>query len=95
MRGGWIANTFLDYNGDGYLLYPDKDGKPLSSIRLECLRDGFEDYEYLALLKKLGGDASIPEELVAGTRVFSSEPELLIQKREKVADEIEKLLEKQ
>ncbi len=95
LRGGWIANTFLDYNGDGYLLYPDKDGKPLSSIRLECLRDGFEDYEYLALLKKLGGDASIPEELVAGTRVFSSEPELLIQKREKVADEIEKLLEKQ
>jgi len=94
LRGGWKANTFLDYNGDGYLLYPDKDGGPLSSVRLECLRDGFEDYEYLALLKSLGGEAAVPSELVAGTRVFSSDPALLMRTRDRIAQEIEKRVEK-
>lgn len=36
-------------NGDGNLIYPGPDG-PLSSIRLENIRDGLEDYEYLHLL---------------------------------------------
>lgn len=92
LRGGWIANTFLNYNGDGYFLYPGKDDKPISSIRLECLRDGFEDYEYLALLQRLGGDASIPEELVAGPSVFSSDENVLRSTRDKIAVEIEALL---
>ncbi len=44
--------------GDGSLLYPGKkvgvDG-PVSSIRLELLREGLQDYEYLAMLaKKIG-----------------------------------------
>ncbi|OQA81900.1 MAG: hypothetical protein BWY31_03567 [Lentisphaerae bacterium ADurb.Bin242] len=34
------------------LLYPGKDGTPLSSIRLENIRDGIEDYEVLALLEE-------------------------------------------
>ncbi|HET6250355.1 MAG TPA: glycoside hydrolase domain-containing protein, partial [Tepidisphaeraceae bacterium] len=29
----WVANAFGHYNGDGYLIYPGPDGKPLSSIR--------------------------------------------------------------
>jgi hypothetical protein len=36
-------------NGDGNLIYPGPD-RPLSSIRLENIRDGLEDYEYLYLL---------------------------------------------
>ena len=48
----WVANTFGEYNGDGYLLYPGADLKPCSSIRLDALRDGLEDYEYLWLLKE-------------------------------------------
>jgi len=36
-------------NGDGNLIYPGP-GRPLSSIRLENIRDGLEDYEYLHLL---------------------------------------------
>ena len=40
-------------NGDGMLVYPGPDVTPISSIRLECIRDGIEDYEYLALLKRL------------------------------------------
>ncbi len=36
-------------NGDGFLVYPGADG-PVNSIRWECIRDGIEDYDYLALL---------------------------------------------
>jgi hypothetical protein len=49
----WTANAFGHYNGDGYLLYPGEDGKPCSSIRLEALREGLEDYEYLWTLDDL------------------------------------------
>jgi hypothetical protein len=36
------------HNGNGYLIYPG----PLPSVRLKQLRDGLEDYGYLAELKK-------------------------------------------
>ena len=46
------ANYYIRYpNGDGYLAYPGKDG-PISSIRLEAVRDGAEDYEYLRILQE-------------------------------------------
>ena len=44
------GQTFPGANGDGSLLYPGRDGQPVDSIRWECLRDGFEDYEVLCLL---------------------------------------------
>ena len=53
----WKANTFGRYNGDGHLIYPGADRKPYSSIRLEALRDGFEDYEYLWTLDALVKEA--------------------------------------
>src|SRR5262249_9543362 len=40
-------------NGDGFLLYPPKNGDLVSSIRWELLREGEEDFEYL--LKLAGG----------------------------------------
>ncbi len=43
-------NTQWGQNGNGLLYYPGPEG-PISSIRLEVLRDGLEDYEYLYLLK--------------------------------------------
>ena len=39
-------------NGDGQLIYPGPDGGPLSSVRLECIRHGIEDYEMLARLQR-------------------------------------------
>ena len=51
----WITNTCVAANGDGYLMYPGPDGTPLSSIRLEAIRDGMEDYEYLHLLSEVLG----------------------------------------
>ncbi|OFX29426.1 MAG: hypothetical protein A2W92_13360 [Bacteroidetes bacterium GWA2_42_15] len=92
LRGGWKANTFNDYNGDGYLTYPGPDALPLASLRLANLRDGFEDYEYLYLLKKLGGNPASIQQVVAGPLDFTSDPELLYHVREEVAKEIEKLI---
>lgn len=42
-------NTYNDCNGDGQLLYPGSDyglSKPISTLRLESIREGNEDYEY-------------------------------------------------
>ncbi len=44
-------NTLWNQNGNGSLLYPGPDG-PVPSIRLEVLRDGMEDYDYLSLLSQ-------------------------------------------
>jgi hypothetical protein len=38
-------------NGDAFLVYPGADG-PVDSIRWETIRDGIEDYDYLALLSE-------------------------------------------
>jgi hypothetical protein len=40
--------------GDGWLLYPGPHGEPLSSVRFENVRDGFEDAELLLMLNARG-----------------------------------------
>lgn len=40
--------------GDGWLLYPGPKGDPLSSVRFENLRDGFEEAELLRVLAGRG-----------------------------------------
>jgi hypothetical protein len=63
------------YNGDGNLFYPGPDG-PFSSVRLENIRDGIEDWEshfvlrdcveaLEAKLKKGGPTSTIPQPLLA------------------------------
>lgn len=51
-------------NGDGSLICPGPDG-PLSTIRLENIRDGLEDYEYLytlaEIVRQVGRLPSTPE----------------------------------
>ncbi len=99
----WVANSFGDYNGDGYLVYPGPNNTLLSSIRFEALRDGFEDYEYLAILKKrLAGktgaaaDAArklldLPDALCKKDLSYTNDPKVLFDVRHKVAEAIEKL----
>lgn len=41
-------------SGDGYLLYPGRPyglNKPIASLRLEAIRDGSEDYDYMKILE--------------------------------------------
>jgi hypothetical protein len=49
---GSLDDPFIDLfgNGEGVLVYPGTSG-PVSSIRLEMLREGLEDMEYLMLLR--------------------------------------------
>jgi len=50
-------NSKLMYNGEGSLVYPSRavgyDGIA-PSLRVKALRDAIEDYEYLAILERLG-----------------------------------------
>ncbi|HEV2396935.1 MAG TPA: glycoside hydrolase domain-containing protein [Candidatus Sulfotelmatobacter sp.] len=47
------ANTQLLPAGDAFIVYPDRAGKSVySSIRLETMREGIEDYELLMLLRQ-------------------------------------------
>ena len=47
------------FNGEGLLVYAAKSG-PQPSIRLKAFRDGLEDIEYCALLRKLPADKLTP-----------------------------------
>ena len=100
----WNTFTFSDVNGDGHLIYPGPGGKPVSSIRLECIRDGIEDYEYLYLLNELvsrgkGSPAFLAkgkklletEEVVRSLTDYTLDPEPLLRNREAIAQTIEKL----
>jgi hypothetical protein len=66
----WRNDAGQPHNGDGQLIYPGPDRLPLPSIRLENLRDGIEDYEYLWLLRDAvatlkKADAEKHKELIA------------------------------
>jgi hypothetical protein len=87
-------------NGDGFLVYPGAAG-PVSSIRWEVIRDGIEDYDYLALLRdrlgRLGRDEADSERAARVRKVldlsallpdlisFSRNPKDLSRKRDEIA----------
>jgi len=105
-------------NGDGRFLYPPvavADGNPdapvleppVASIRLEMLRDGLEDFEYLVILRDLveqaeaegdGADLDAyrelletPAEITTSTTQFTWDPAPIEAHREKVARAIASL----
>jgi len=80
--------------GDGSLLYPGRkigvDG-PICSLRLEMIRDGFEDYEYLTLLEKLRGREEVERvigEVVKDMTNFTKDVGTLLKVRARIAKEI-------
>ncbi len=53
------GNDFFDCYGNGVLLYCGADFDeygPVSSLRLENVRDGIEDFEYLTMLEQIYGE---------------------------------------
>jgi hypothetical protein len=104
-------------NGDGRFLYPpaavfsSSEGPvldpPIESIRWEMLRDGIEDYEYLAILRRLieQKKASLPAERIAelhrllevpaevtsSLKDFAKDPAPIEKRRDEVAQAIEGL----
>ncbi len=101
---GFLCSDGGVLNGEGSLLYPgnrvarhsgqpDVDG-PVSSVRLELLREGIEDYEYLWLLAALGDPGLADEtvrELVSGVSAFTRNPEELYAARRTMARRIAEL----
>ncbi len=105
-------------NGDGRFIYPPEaaaDAKPaqpvpagpVDSIRWEMLRDGIEDYEYLAILKRLiqthqtklsvnqrqqyAELLNVPESITKDMTHFTKDPSPIGEQRHKVAQAIENL----
>lgn len=72
------ANTELLPSGDAYIVYPDRERKSVySSIRLETMLQGTEDYEMLMALKAKNPAAAtrMGQEAVAGLTDYVREPE--------------------
>ena len=105
-------------NGDGRFIYPPEaaadahpaepvlDG-PVESIRWEMLRDGIEDYEYLAILsrllkakknklttqqhKKYAALLEVPESITTDMTTFTKDPAPIEARRDRIARVIAKL----
>lgn len=105
-------------NGDGRFLYPPEaaaDGNPpepvmegpVDSFRIEMLRDGIEDYEYLVMLDRLIAKHAaklspedtvrykelleVPKEISSDITHFTTDPAPIEQRRQTIAQAIETL----
>ena len=105
-------------NGDGRFIYPPlaaADAQPagpvlegpVDSIRWEILRDGIEDYEYLAILKRLlkaknarlsaaqrnqySALLEVPEEITKNMTTFTKDPAPIEARRDQIARAIARL----
>lgn len=102
------CRNYVEYsNGDGSLLYPGyypalglsiPGAAPVSSLRMEALRDGLEDFEYLKLLERKKGRTYAMRfvyrvvnmrRFAGGLPVYSRSPYTIRAAREAVAREIE------
>lgn len=85
-------------NGDGRFFYPPKSGvEPVPTVRVELLRDGLEDYEYFAMLRRLDPKnplLKVPSKVYGSLTEFSRSPEPIESHRLLLAREIERLLKR-
>jgi len=98
----WDDQCDFSGNGDGTLFYPGTPARiggttdvPVESLRLKLIREGQEDYEYLALLAARGDAALADAEAEAlfpnPYSVTSATPADLFAARARIADRIEEL----
>ena len=86
-HGGFKSSLVDEMPGDGQLLYPGAKG-PLPSIRLANVRDGSEDYDYLAMYGPKARD--LCRQLSPAITRFSRDPARLRQVRNVIAETLEK-----
>lgn len=85
-RNPWKnSETYTSTHGDGCLFYPARKGsvEVIPTIRLANIRDGIEDYEYLAFLKRTldrldNSGIKIDKELRTEARRMLSVPESIV-----------------
>ncbi len=82
----------MDVYGNGILLYPGHMVdwyyfNPVGSLRLECVRDGIEDYEYLTMLEELIGKEKVDliiSTITTSVTEYTVDADLFMQIREAV-----------
>lgn len=80
-------------NGDGFLIYPGPDWQPWPSVRLENIRDGIEDYEYLWLLRERNPRSpllTVGEDISRDFTHFTKDPQVIAARRLAIARELER-----
>ena len=87
-------------NGDGTLFYPGRPDRigghteiPIESIRLKLIREGMEDYEYLALLAKLDSPqaaAQFAERIVRKPYSWESRPTAFLKVRQEMGETLDR-----
>jgi hypothetical protein len=97
----WKDLYLFGGNGDGTLFYPGRPEViggtthiPVESIRLKLIREGLEDYEYLAMLTKLAGYKAVADSVNGFIRRiydFDQDPQKLYAAREWMGREISRL----
>jgi hypothetical protein len=97
----WELQYAFGGNGDGTLYYPGTPARiggdrdvPVETLRIVQIQRGIQDYEYLALCKKLGDPKLAGEEaraLAPAIRRFSRDPKAYASMRERVGARIEVL----
>jgi hypothetical protein len=90
-RDPWVSVYAFGGNGDGTLMYPGTPAKiggttpvPVSSIRLKLIRDGMQDFEYLAALARAGDGAfakRTARSFIANAYTFNNDPAALSKAR--------------
>ena len=84
-------------SGDSFMVYPGKDGKPLNSLRHLVLLDAFQDLRALKLLESFTSREYVLNLIEQGLdiplsfRTYPHEQEWLLDLRERVNKEIEKI----
>jgi hypothetical protein len=97
----WTAIRLFGGNGDGTLFYPGTRSHigghtpvPIESIRLKLIREGMEDYEYLALLAKLGDRKAadrFADRMVTKPYLWESRAEVFLAIRYEMGEALERL----
>lgn len=100
----YLINPWLDtdmdgfaQSGDGYQVYPGRDGKPVASLRLMHVHEAMQDLRAMQLLEKLAGRETVLKLIDEGVEpirfaTYPHEDSYILSLREKVNAEIEKRL---
>jgi hypothetical protein len=96
----WENVRLFGGNGDGTLFYPGRPSRiggqkdiPIESIRLKLIREGMEDYEYLALLAKLESRQSADryaDRIVKAPYLWESRPEVFLKVRQELGESLDR-----
>jgi len=89
-KGGTVINKKYTGTGDGLLIYPPSLfglQQPVPSVRLEYVRDGFEDFQYMTQLEEIVGRDAVMEyvnNVTTGMLLFTEDCNVLQGERDNI-----------